>query len=52
MANKCDSSKYIAIAIGSLHGKILNNMTFDDQYTYLSTDVLQFGYKRCIYNYL
>ena len=46
-ANKCDSSNYRAIAISSLLGKILNNIIFEDQYTYLSTDVLQFGYKRC-----
>ena len=41
--NKCDSSNYRAIAISSLLGK---NVIFQDQYTYLSTDVLQFGYKR------
>ena len=27
--------------------KILDNVIFEDQYTYLSTDILQFGYKRC-----
>ena len=46
-ANKCDSSNYRAIAIGSLLGYFLDNVIFEDQYTYLSTDVLQFGYKRC-----
>ena len=46
-ANKCDSSNYRAIAISSLLGKILDNIIFEDQYTYFSMDVLQFGYKRC-----
>ena len=46
-ANKCDSSNYRAIEISSLLGKILNNIIYEDQYTYLSTDVFQFGYKRC-----
>ena len=46
-ANKCDSSNYRAIAISSLLGNFLDNVIFEDQYTYLSTDVLQFGYKRC-----
>ena len=46
-ANKCDSSNYRAIAISSLLGFFLDNVIFEDQYTYLSTDVLQFGYKRC-----
>ena len=45
--NKCDSSNYRAITISSLLGKILDNIKFEDQYIYLSTDVLQFGYKRC-----
>ena len=46
-ANRCDASNYRAISISSLLGKILDNIIFEDQYTYLSTDVLQFGYKRC-----
>ena len=46
-ANKCDSSNYRAIAISSLLGKFVDNVVFEDQYTYLSTDVLQFGYKIC-----
>ena len=46
-ANKCDSSNYRAMAISSLLGIFLDNVIFEDQYTYLSTDVLQFGYKRC-----
>ena len=46
-ANECDSSNYRAIAISSLLGKNSDNIIFEDQYTYLSTDVLQFGYKRC-----
>ena len=46
-ANKCDSCNYKGIAISSLLGKSLDNIIFADQYTYLSTDVLQFSYKRC-----
>ena len=46
-ANKCDSSNYRAIAISSLPGNFLDNVIFEYQYTYLSTGVLQFGYKRC-----
>ena len=46
-ANKCDSSNYRAISISSLLGKKFDNVIFEDQYTYLPTDVLQVGYKRC-----
>ena len=35
------------IAISSLLGKIFDNVIFEDQYAYLSTDVLQFGYNKC-----
>ena len=45
--NKWDSSNYRAIAISSLLGNIFDNIIFEDQYTYLSTEVLQFGYKIC-----
>ena len=45
-ANECDSNNYRAIAISSLLGIFLDNILFEDQYTYLSTDVLQFD-KRC-----
>ena len=45
-ANKCDSSNYRAMAVSSLLGKIVDNIIFEDQYTNLATDVLQFGYKR------
>ena len=44
-ANKCDSSNYRAISISSLLGQFLDSIIFEDQYTYLSMDVLQFGYK-------
>ena len=46
-SNKCDSSNYRAIAISSFLDKILDNIIFEVQYAHLSTDVLQFGYKRC-----
>ena len=44
------SSNYRAIAISSLLGKFEDNVVFEDQYTYLSTDVLQFGYKIAYYH--
>ena len=44
-ASKCDYSNYRATAISSLLCKILDNIIFKDQYTYLSTDVLQFRIK-------
>ena len=47
--NKCNSSNYRGISISSLLGKILDNIIFKDQYTYLSTDVLLFGYKSCAF---
>ena len=37
--NKCDSNNYRAIAISSLLGIFLDNIIFEDQYIYLSTDV-------------
>ena len=46
-ANKWDSNNYRAITISSLLGIYLDNIIFEDQYTYLSTDVLQFAYKKC-----
>ena len=44
-ANICDSSNYRAIAISILLGNIFDNIIFKDQYKYLSTDALQFGFK-------
>ena len=43
--NKCDSNNYRAIAINSLLGKLFDIIILKEQYTSLSTDVLQFGFK-------
>ena len=43
--NKCDSNSYRAIAIGSLLGKLFDIIILKEQYTGLTTDVLQFGFK-------
>ena len=43
--NKCDSNNYRAIAISSLLGKLFDIMILKVQYTSLTTDVLQFGFK-------
>ena len=43
--NKCDSNNYRAIAISSLLGKLFDIIILKEQYTSLTTDVLQFGFK-------
>ena len=43
--NKCDSNNYRAIAISSLLGKLFDIIILKVQYTCLTTDVLQFGFK-------
>ena len=43
--NKCDLNNYRAIAISSLLGKLFNIIKLKEQYTTLSTDMLQFGFK-------
>ena len=44
--NKCNFNNYRQIAINSILGKIFNIIVFDAQYDSLSTDVLQFSFKR------
>ena len=43
--NKCNSNNYRAIAISSLLGKLFDIIILKEQYTSLSTDVLQVGFK-------
>ena len=44
--NKCNSNNYRQIAISSILGKIFDIIVLDAQYDSLSTDVLQFGFKK------
>ena len=44
--NKCNSINYRQIAISSILGKIFHIIVLDAQYDSLSTDVLQFGFKK------
>ena len=43
--NKTDSNNYRAIAISSLFGKLFDFIILKEQYTSLSTDVIQFGFR-------
>ena len=43
--NKSDSNNYRAIAISSLLGKLFDFIILKEQYTSLSTDVIQFGFR-------
>ena len=43
--NKCDSNSYRALAISSLLKKLFDIRILKEQYTSLTTDVLQFGFK-------
>ena len=44
--NKCNSNNYRQIAISSILEKIFDTIVVDAQYDSLSTDVLQFGFKK------
>ena len=44
--NKCDSNNYRQIAISSLYGKLFDIIVLDKQHQSLSTDILQFGFKK------
>ena len=44
--NKCSSNNYRKIAISSILWKIFDIIVLDAQYDSLSTDVLQFGFKK------
>ena len=45
-ASKSDSNNYRAIAISSILGKIFDLIVMKEQYTFLITDNLQFGFKK------
>ena len=42
----CDSNNYRQIAISSLLGKLFDTIVLEEQHTSLSTDILQFGFKK------
>ena len=44
--NKCDSNNYRQIPISSLLGKLFDLIILEEQYNSLSTDILQFGFKK------
>ena len=45
LGNKSESSKYRAIAISSILGKLLDSIIIQDQHISLMADDLQFGFK-------